>query len=62
MANNDEPLVKRADGKKGLTKHDLNQLWYRWQVGWFSSSSYEKLESHGFCVVVHPLRGEVLQG
>lgn len=48
MANNDEPLVKRADGKKGLTKYDLNQLWYRWQVGWFSSSSYEKLESHGF--------------
>ena len=34
--------------KKHLTKQDLNQLWYRWQVGWFSSSSYEKLESHGF--------------
>lgn len=36
------------NGKKGLTKHDLNQLWYRWQVGWFATSSYEKLESHGF--------------
>lgn len=34
--------------KKHLAKQDLNQLWYRWQVGWFSSSSYEKLESHGF--------------
>lgn len=34
--------------KKHLTKQDLNQLWYRWQVGWFSSSSYEKPESHGF--------------
>lgn len=34
--------------KKHLTKQDLTQLWYRWQVGWFSSSSYEKLESHGF--------------
>jgi mannose/fructose/N-acetylgalactosamine-specific phosphotransferase system component IID len=48
MSNNDEPVVKRADGKQGLTKKDLNTLWYRWQVGWFSSSSYEKLESHGF--------------
>lgn len=36
------------NGKQGLTKHDLNQLWYRWQVGWFATSSYEKLESHGF--------------
>lgn len=50
MATNDTdaPVIQRADGKQGLTKHDLNQLWYRWQVGWFSSSSYEKLESHGF--------------
>lgn len=37
-----------ADGKQHLTKQDLNKLWYRWQVGWFSSSSYEKLESHAF--------------
>ena len=39
---------KVVDGKEGLTKKDLNSLWYRWQVGWFSSSSYEKLETHGF--------------
>lgn len=47
MSNN-EPVIKREDGKIGMNKHDLNMLWYRWQVGWFSSSSYEKLESHGF--------------
>lgn len=34
--------------EKHLTNDDLNKLWYRWQVGWFSSRSYEKLESHGF--------------
>lgn len=37
-----------ATETKHLTNSDLNKLWYRWQVGWFSSSSYEKLETHGF--------------
>lgn len=52
MADTNTPAtpVKASEtsAKKHLTKKDLNQLWYRWQVGWFSSSSYEKLESHGF--------------
>jgi mannose/fructose/N-acetylgalactosamine-specific phosphotransferase system component IID len=34
--------------EKHLTKQDLNKLWYRWYYAWFSSSSYEKLESHAF--------------
>ena len=40
--------VQATETTKHLTKSDLNKLWYRWQVGWFSSSSYEKLETHGF--------------
>lgn len=49
MAYSADKLVNtRADGKQGLTERDLNTLWARWQAGWFSSSSYEKLEAHAF--------------
>lgn len=41
-------MAETKNAEKHLTKEDLNKLWYRWQVGWFSSRSYEKLESHGF--------------
>ena len=27
MSNN-EPVIKREDGKIGMNKHDLNMLWY----------------------------------
>lgn len=40
--------VQANETTQRLSKSDLNKLWYRWQVGWFSSSSYEKLETHGF--------------
>lgn len=43
-----ENATQAVDNKQHFTKKELNQLWYRWACGWFSSSSYEKLESHAF--------------
>lgn len=48
MAKDSQSVRVGANGKQGLTNSDLNKLWYRWQVGWFATSSYEKLETHGF--------------
>lgn len=34
--------------KTPLTKHELNQLWYRWGFTHLSSMSYEKLQAHAW--------------
>ena len=39
--NNTEP-------QKLLTKHELNQIWYRWGFTHLSSMSYEKLQGHAW--------------
>lgn len=34
--------------KKPLTKHELNQIWYRWGFTHLSSMSYEKIQAHAW--------------
>ena len=47
MATEIAPKVG-PNGKQGLTKKDLNQLWLRWAFTHLSSMSYEKLQAHAF--------------
>ncbi len=47
MATEITPKVG-PNGKQGLTKKDLNQLWLRWAFTHLSSMSYEKLQAHAF--------------
>lgn len=46
MANKTNSIVN--DQKQGLTKKDLNTLWFRWACTHLASMSYEKLQGHAF--------------